>query len=548
MQGRAFVHKGITLLSGIDPVRRADKTADAVLIKERTLYFCPSPLYGYGLSRLLSRLETEVSGSAILCVEADSELYQLTAANIDNVSLSNKKLHITNISEPGELCSLMRKIWGERAFRRVELLRFTGGWQLYPKLYDAIFTALKNEIAAVWSNVITLAKMGRLYIRNAFRNLALLTSFPSINTLSFGYKPVLVLGAGPSLDDFLNILQERRCLCGRENRPFKIICVDTCLGALKDRNIIPDLAVILESQHWNLADFTGCRGWEIPFALDLSALPQSAKQLTGQGYLFMTPWTRLCVFERLKQAGLLPAQIPPLGSVGLSALEIARRLTSGIIICAGLDFSFTLDKYHARSAPGHRLKLNNYSRLHGIFNTNIFNSGISAIISKSGEQVYTNPALLNYRALFEQEFSNDKRLLDIRSSGLPLGIKTLTPYEALNQLTDSNYCEDAVKNTEYENPITTANVDTQQIKERITEFLISEKERLSELRGILTGDKTDTQRIIPLLDECDYLYSHFPDSRPSDEEIISGKAVSFLNRVRMEIEGTVKIIEKSLNF
>jgi len=75
MQGLPFVRNGKTLLSGVDPQGRADRIASAVPVKERTLYFCPSPLYGYGLSNFLSRLKTEAPNSAVLCVEADTANY-----------------------------------------------------------------------------------------------------------------------------------------------------------------------------------------------------------------------------------------------------------------------------------------------------------------------------------------------------------------------------------------------------------------------------------------------------------------------------------------
>jgi len=194
-----LVRNGITLLSGVDPVRRAERTADAVSVKDNTLYFCPSVLYGYGLARLLSRLEQTAPNSAVLCVEADGELYELTKQNIDPALLANGRLRITNICDEEALCSLVREAWGARAFRYIDVVRFSGGWQLFPELYDSLCFALRREIATDWSNALTLAKLGRLYIRNALRNLSLLPRFPSCAALSFGDAPVLVLGAGPSL-------------------------------------------------------------------------------------------------------------------------------------------------------------------------------------------------------------------------------------------------------------------------------------------------------------------------------------------------------------
>ena len=490
----AFVKNGITLLSAYDPKGRCEKAADAVPVKDRTLYFCPSPLYGYGLDKLLSRLEKlekNAPNCAILCVEADPELYELSKKNI--LYADDSKICLTNIININELCIFVREKWGARAFRRIEMVKLTGGWQLFAQMYDSLFEALRSEITTVWSNAMTLAKLGRLYIRNFLRNLSLLSTWPSIAELSFGSSPVYVLGAGPSLDNTLDEIEKNNAaeLC-LEKRSFKIICVDTCLGALKERGIVPDLAVILESQHWNMRDFIGCCGWNVPFAVDLCALPNSALMLEGSGYLFMTPWTDLSLFERLKAAGLLPAIVPPLGSVGLTAVNLARRLTSGEITCAGLDFSFSMDKYHARGTPGHRHKLNTHNRFGGLLNTAVFGEGVI----KTGD-AYTNPVMRGYRDLFKKEFEN------ILHKGIVYG--------------------------------QTRAAETQREKKDIGKFVKSETERLNELRDLLTGRAVINQRrLLELVDECDYLWGHFPDYAGGRKPDIND--ISFLNRVRVEID------------
>jgi uncharacterized Rossmann fold enzyme len=540
MQGLPFVRNGKTLLSGIDPIGRAERAVNAVPVKDRTLYFCPSPLYGYGLSLFLSRLETEAPDSAVLCVEADGELYELAVRNIDPSVTANKLFHLTNICGSEGVCALVRDKWGARAFRRIETLRLTGGWQIFPEVYDSLCESLRREIAVDWSNALTLAKMGRLYIRNALRNLPLVLKFQSIADLSFGCAPVLVLGAGPSLDETLDALKNRYAdiLACPYDRSFKIVCVDTCLGALKERNIIPDLAVILESQHWNIKDFLACKGWNVNSVVDLSSLPASTNILSGERFLFFTPWTQLKIFERLKDAGLLPAVLPPLGSVGLTAVEIARRLTTGKIICSGLDFSFTTDKYHARSTPGHRSALNSQNRLHRIFNPAAYNQYSIAAVSKSGLSVYTNPAMKNYRDLFKQEFGGDSRIFDIEGTGLPLGIKTLSMEEAMGLLdkVDSEIFTQRHEGTKITKEEKREDADI------LIMFVEGEIDRLKELRNILTGETTaDNERLNNLIDECDYLWAHFPDFAGGDHRPELSD-ISFLKRLRTEIDPMLKIL------
>jgi len=540
MKGEPFIKNGKTLLSGVDPIRRAERTADSVSLTGRTLYFCPSPLFGYGLERFLSRLDGQASDSAVLCVEADPELYILSVKKLPPSITQNKKFRLTNITGEAALASFVRDTWGS-AFRRIETVRLTGGYQLYPELYDTLCNTLQKEIAVNWSNAFTITKLGRLYIRNFFRNLVSLDRYTSLSNLSFGEAPVLVLGAGPSVDQLAGIPGSP------ENRSFKIVCVDTCLGALRDRGIVPDLAVILESQHWNLRDFSGCKGWKVPAVIDLSALPASTGVLDGGGYFFFTPWTQLRVFERLKSVGLLPSSIPPLGSVGLTAVEIARRLTKGKIILCGLDFSFTQEKYHARGTPGHRGCLNSQTRFRRIGNFAVFAAGVFPALSKSGISVYSNPVMRNYRDLFEREFAGDSRLFDIEGSGLPLGVKTLSMEDAMKELgIDKFYHEPALTSTNHYCNIEQRVRIIREVRGKNPElisFLENEKKLLEELRSILSGEiAAERQRLEILVDDLDYLWAHFPDCAGGRRPDLSG--VSFLKRVRVEIEFMLALMEE----
>jgi hypothetical protein len=82
-------------------------------------------------------------------------------------------------------------------------------------------------------------------------------------------------------------------------------------------------------------------------------------------------------------------------------------------------------------------------------------------------------------------------------------------------------------------------------------FFENEKKLLEELRNILTGETApNQQRLNILIDECDYLWAHFPDyagrQKPALDE--SSTAISFLKRVRTEIDPMLKIIDTSKTY
>jgi hypothetical protein len=550
-RGFSVSYKGKTLLSTRDPVALAESAAAAVSgLRGPTLYFCPSPLYGYGLGLLLERMAGD---SAVLCVEADAKLLELSHETIDGSVLANPRFLLTGAAEDAAVCALVRKTWGSRRFRRVEQLRLSGGWQLSPALYNALGDALSREIALDWGNAMTLVKLGRLYARNALRNLALLPRSKPLSALDFGAAPVLVLGAGPSLDGFLDGLAGRFGDLSGGPRPFKIVCVDTALSSLYERRIKPDLAVALESQRWNLGDFIGLGGWEAPVAMDLSALSATGEMLGSRPSFFFTPWTTLSLFSRLKAAGLLPEAFPPLGSVGLSAAAIACRLSTGPIVVAGLDFSFTLDLTHARSAPAHKEQLRRQTRFCSLIDpARSFRAGCYAALSKTGEAVRSSQTLKNYRDLFQREFAGPPegsalrgRIRDLAGSGLDLGLETLDEDAAWALLAGGGPGGEAGGRGSGNGaaPAAVAAVEDEDAAKGLLDFVDGELAGLKRLRGILTGESAEgAGQVEALLDRCGYLWAHFPECAAAGGRRPEASDLGFLKRVRAEIDPFIKLL------
>lgn len=546
----------------IDPLRQAEKLLDTLLpVKERTLYLCPSPLFGYGLARFLEKFP---KNSALLCVEADSLLFEWTVQHIDT-GLKAPSYAFLRTQDPLELCYFVRKTWGQRLFRRIEIIKTTGGYHLCENLYNTFKDTLFREIQIEWGNAMTLSRLGRLYISNAIRNMPFLARQNKTNP-DFGSAPTLVVGAGPSLDVFLAFLGENKSTDNsktQKNPPSagtngprfrhfaygKIIATDTALLPLLSRNIKPDILIALEAQHWNLKDFIGTSRHSIPLVMDLSALPATADCLGGNPRMVWTPWTELNIFSRLKTADLLPLRLEPLGSVGLSALALALSLSKGDVVCAGLDFSFSPDSYHCRGSPGQQSFLRNNTRLTSPYPTDaVFRNGTIPTLSKTGKAVRTDPALQNYQALFKAEFAGNQRVFDIEGSGLPLGCRTLSMRDAVEKLKNGKELwaqEEPAAIHEGENR-PGGPLFVPEKKEKLKAFIRIEKESLIEIREILSGRRESAdQRLDFLLDQTDYLWAHFPDCAGKGGRRPLSTDISFLNRIRAEIDPFLRLWEQA---
>jgi len=549
-RGFSISYMGKTLLSRVDPVAQGERAAAEAIVKEWTLYLCPSPLYGYGLDVFLTRLP---ENSALLCVEADRRLFEISEKSISlSETYSSKdftKFALIFASSPHEVCVEVIKIWGKRRFRAVEELRLGGGRQLFEELYKSFTAVLRQEISLEWGNAMTLIRLGRLYARNLIRNLSGITDAQEINERTFGSSPVLVLGAGPSLDETLDQLSSLFTKTGinikqTSNRPFKIVCVDTCLQALHKREIPPNLVVILESQHWNLRDFSGAKGRAIDAAIDLSALPPSALVLNGKRYFFATPWTELSLFSRLYKSGLMPETFLPLGSVALTAVAFALRSGSGTVLTAGIDFSFSLDFYHARGTPSRLERERTTCRTKSLINFNpALREGTFSAVSKNGMPVRSDPAMRTYALLFHREYGGNRRLLDIEGQGVSLGVRTIPVTEAFVVLSGGE--KPLPVSCIHENK--TGKKAAAAKREKTAAFVKNEIEALQELKSMLKGEAPlSVKRLEELLDFADYLWAHFPESAGSGGRRPQVTDESFLKRVRTEINPFIKRWETTI--
>jgi hypothetical protein len=178
-----------------------------------------------------------------------------------------------------------------------------------------------------------------------------------------------------------------------------------------------------------------------------------------------------------------------------------------------------------------------------------------------------------YRDLFEREFAgtgagnaasgagsaasagkNAKgaRLRDINGSGLPLGIETISLEQAINILNEGKadrglppklartVLTGREKAAAWPSPEQAALIRLK--TEVLISFIRREQEALLLLRSILKGEiPAEADKTEYLLDTCDYLWAHFPDCAGAGGRRPAGTDLSFLKRVRTEIDPFLKL-------
>ncbi len=480
-RGISVSYKSKNLYSKFDPQKNIFKIINQLNIECNTIYLIASPLLGYGIHDLNNLLP---ESSILVPIEIDPELF----------NISDKSYNINLINNGFDFLNLINK-FDLSIFRRCEILSFNSSYQMYKEEYDSYYNLAIKQLHNYWKNRYTMIKMGHLWIKNTIKNLKDLKYAKPFEMLKTD-KPVVVVGAGESIESVIINLQRLR------NSLF-ILCVDTALQVLLDADIIPDAVVALEAQFYNLPDFYGSIGKKINVIYDLSSYPNVVRNINGEKYYIVTQYNNSDLLNKLKDCGLFSNYIPPLGSVGITAIYLALKITTNNIFLAGLDFSYKLGKTHSRGTPYNKSSLILWNRLFpGDTFIQCYNRPLLKKKNKVGLIENSDEILYEYSLYAKELLLGSTRVFDITKTGMPLGISLVDPEDILNINQQSCYKE-------------TLNKDY-----KINSFL-AEKIYLEELEKIENAikllseyftDKKENQ--LEILNEISYLFDCFPEADP----------------------------------
>lgn len=557
--GFSVLYKGKYLYSKRSPQKNILQLISSIVIQNETLVLCVSPVLGYGLKELLEKLPPD---SFAIGLEADEDLLKLSKNKIDKNILENSKFLYTGTDSVNILLNRLDDFIKGKKIRRVIRIDFSGGAALNQSFYSQAFDFISQYISQIWINRLTLIQFGRNYARNFFKNYYSIlrsivkspdkTSALNINSC-FGSlieksvnKPIIVIGAGPSLDSSVEFIKENR------DRLF-VLAVDAAFSGLYPE-IRPDAVVLLESQYWIQKAFIGITDLEIPIIADLTSNPSLLVKLNGNKAFFFTDYSAQdsaasSFFSVLKEKNILPLRLEAMGSVGLAALALAERLAfDGLpIFHTGLDFSWGQGFSHSKLSYQVKNLFSDISKIKSLYTgESLFPDKLSFEKGKNGSLAFTSPNLKNYGELYKKLFASKENFFDIGQSGLELNSKKIS-FDTAKKIIDDFYLKNhscfTDKNNNKKNFISYDYSDKEKV---IKDFLISEKEKLLRLKDIFTGKiNSSDAEIKTLLLSMPYLYLHFPDYNSLSETILDKH---FLSRVRIEIEYFLKTHLTNENF
>jgi len=538
-KGFSVSYKNKLLYSKYDPKKSILQIINSLHLLEGTLILCLSPALWYGLEELLKSLPAKCF---ILGIEQDPLLYEFSSKRLQELTKGQnipvKMISPEELNEFSEIFSGLKKsdlkIPAIHNFKRAIPIEMSGGVLFSKDFYNNFSLTTENIIASFWKNRITLVKMGRVYSRNLFHNLAKLPN--SMLFQDFTKKvecPIIVIGAGQSAESTINFLK-----AGNSHK-YYILAVDAALPALRKNGIEPDGVVALECQLAIEKAYIGGISENTVLFADITSRPH-VTEIAKNVCFFATRFSNATFFDSLSKETFFPMTLPPLGSVGPAAVLIAlylKKSSNVPVFVTGLDFSFSLGATHMRGVPAHLQRLCSTTRLKPVANYDAaFKPGAVAITGKNGDKIITDTALHSYAENFTSAFKAIPSLFDIGETGLPLGIQTACL---------QNISGDFLTTKDF---IQTENQKNKKYSTKILSFLEEEERALNRLKELLMFGKdvqscscTIEEELEQILKNREYLYLHFPDGYDCDIGNIS-----FLKRIRTEIDFFIKDIKKGI--
>jgi hypothetical protein len=322
--------------------------------------------------------------------------------------------------------------------------------------------------------------MSKLWVRNIQRNLIHLplANMPAPHAL----EDVIVCGAGPSLEKSIGSVRELR-------EQLTVVAVDTALPILDANGITPDVVVALEGQLYNAYDFLPVATREYDLLSDLTASAHVVEMHKAVAWTF-SRFDSTTLVNRLATLPGIAVVLPPLGSVGVAAVDLAQRLSSGRVFLSGLDFAVQPGKTHARGAPSYLYGMAASRRL-----APVRDRGVEVQLHPTpGERgdVGTTQVLLGYARDLER-VADASRCLVLEPEGVELSLPKAGVKEAFE------VPRRTIERRRFEPP------DEALVAERalhITRFVRQEISHLERLlsNGSVTGSETKK-----LAAYCDYL-------------------------------------------
>ncbi|MBQ8822683.1 MAG: motility associated factor glycosyltransferase family protein [Lachnospiraceae bacterium] len=236
----------------------------------------------------------------------------------------------------------------------------------------------RETIMQVYIQQSTAAKIRRNVQINFWRNIQ--KELPMVSELrgKEHTEEFVVVAAGPSLDDNLEVLREWQ---GKKN----IVAVGTVFKKLLAADIRPDYVVVVDSQERTARQIDGVEKQQIPMVLDMASYWGFAYRYEGPKYLVCVPGRDELIAEYAMKNKV---ETWSGGSTVTSlALEFAIEFGAKKIYFIGVDLAYPDGVSHATGTLDYKVrKLDNMTPVNGVWGTMVYADRVFCVYREQIEE------------------------------------------------------------------------------------------------------------------------------------------------------------------
>jgi hypothetical protein len=383
--------RGILLHSPRDPRREAR----ALVAREAATAPAATVVLGLGLGYVAEAFREAHPGVPLVVIEPEAGLARAAAEARDLASLAaDPAVRIAIGGGPGMIAAALDGL----PAGPLAVLRLVSEVRRSPASFRAAEGAVQSLELRREINANTLARFGRLWVRNLAANLASFLACPGVGDLGgvFAGMPAVVLAGGPTLDEIVPLL-------ARIAERAVVVSVNTPLAACLAAGVQPDCVVVVDPQFWasRYLDWTPAyRGWIVA---EPSTHPRVLRRRSNRVFIASSLFP---LGERLEEAVGPKGKLGAGGSVSTAAWDLARLMGARPIHAAGLDLGFPGRRTHCRGtffAEAHRADAHRTSPLETWAFASLNDIGLFPAPSASGGTVPSDRRMLLYRWWFENQ-------------------------------------------------------------------------------------------------------------------------------------------------
>lgn len=385
---------------------------------------------GYHLEKIMA---SKSPHSRVLLVEPEPEIIKLSTKTLDwKKVFSRNDLFYCFGPDLNLLARTLQQFIDFTTFEKLEVMELASEVRFNPGFFSAARKAIDNEIKTMFYDFKTRLAENAMVPENILKNIAgILQTRPAKYLQNkFAGKPGFIVSAGPSLDK--NVLQLKKI-----NNRAVIICVDTALKPLLEKNIHPHFTVTADPSYKNYLHLQGTEKQITYFIVSDTGI---AHQVYRDFHSHMFSISLGKPIFRMIEENIGPiGEVEAWGSVISLALNFALYLGLGPIVFLGQDFAFTGMRNHCRGTSWEEKWLEYTRDLDGMQRKE--KQSITGISKTSepvdifGNKAFTSDRLILYKNYLAGILTSlpDKRFINATEGGILTEIESKDLYSVIKE-------------------------------------------------------------------------------------------------------------------